>query len=366
MNDSTDTQSDNAARVIAKVENEMATQALVDSLVLSSETYPRTSVDAAVVERYAEAMKAGDEFPPIDVKAGTMLVLNGWHRVAACKSAGIAMIDYVERVVPEGMPDVLAAASFAAREGQPLQDTDAREVARRIYDADPDISVSEVARQLARPRKTVEGWLEDRVEARRVAEEHKRAVRRVLARMLSELGWKGKDIATHLGIAPNTVSKFMHGELAMHESLDEATLRDAIAAAPEDTKADLTTLADKWREELIFATWTDSERELLSELRNGETVVLNMRADAHARLWAWCEQSGYAVRIDRKSPWGNPFVLGDDGNRREVITKYADYYLPHKPKLLEQMPTLRGKALGCWCAPQDCHGHILAARSVSV
>ncbi len=30
------------------------------------------------------------------------------------------------------------------------------------------------------------------------------------------------------------------------------------------------------------------------------------------------------------------------------------------PALREKLPELKGKILGCWCAPEACHGDILA------
>ena len=69
----------------------------------------------------------------------------------------------------------------------------------------------------------------------------------------------------------------------------------------------------------------------------------------------------YDVLIDRTTPWGNPFVIGVDGNRSEVITKYMQY-LAENPELYERAKVeLKDKVLGCWCKPQPCHGDILAA-----
>lgn len=67
----------------------------------------------------------------------------------------------------------------------------------------------------------------------------------------------------------------------------------------------------------------------------------------------------YDVFIGRPSIWGNPFVIGKDGSREEVIEKYEQYIIS-RPDLLDKLPTLKGKVLGCWCAPQKCHGDILA------
>lgn len=65
------------------------------------------------------------------------------------------------------------------------------------------------------------------------------------------------------------------------------------------------------------------------------------------------------VYIGRPSKWGNPFVIGKDGDRREVIAKYREYVLK-RPDLIAALTELRGKRLACYCAPLPCHGDVLA------
>ena len=72
-----------------------------------------------------------------------------------------------------------------------------------------------------------------------------------------------------------------------------------------------------------------------------------------------CKRDPYDVYIGRGSKWGNPYVIGRDGTREEVIIKYCDY-IASKPELLAAVAELRGKVLGCWCAPKTCHGDVLA------
>ena len=74
------------------------------------------------------------------------------------------------------------------------------------------------------------------------------------------------------------------------------------------------------------------------------------------------ENFRHAVRIDRQTKWGNPFVMGPnkDGSREIVIAKYRTY-LSSSPDLLDALPELAGKDLICWCAPLPCHGDILLA-----
>ena len=58
------------------------------------------------------------------------------------------------------------------------------------------------------------------------------------------------------------------------------------------------------------------------------------------------------------SKWANPFKIGKDGTREEVITKFRQYILT-RPDLLAAIPTeLKGKTLGCWCKPDACHGDV--------
>ncbi len=64
------------------------------------------------------------------------------------------------------------------------------------------------------------------------------------------------------------------------------------------------------------------------------------------------------VHIGRPSKWGNPFYIGKDGTREEVIEKYR-VWIKTRPKLMAALPELLGKTLGCWCHPKPCHGDVL-------
>ena len=65
-----------------------------------------------------------------------------------------------------------------------------------------------------------------------------------------------------------------------------------------------------------------------------------------------------AVRIDRRTKWGNPYVIGQHGDRATVIARY-EARLRQRPDLLRALSELRGKDLACWCAPLPCHGDVL-------
>lgn len=64
------------------------------------------------------------------------------------------------------------------------------------------------------------------------------------------------------------------------------------------------------------------------------------------------------VYIGRPSKWGNPFEIGRDGTRSEVIAKYREWILT-QPDLMSSLDELTGKRLVCWCKPKPCHGDVL-------
>ncbi len=77
-------------------------------------------------------------------------------------------------------------------------------------------------------------------------------------------------------------------------------------------------------------------------------------------------RSGKAVRIDRKTDWGNPFPLrdrNDPDERREVVEQYREYLaaaIDSGKVDIDKLARLDGKQLACHCAPQACHGDVLS------
>lgn len=75
-------------------------------------------------------------------------------------------------------------------------------------------------------------------------------------------------------------------------------------------------------------------------------------------------QEPYDVYIGRPSKWGNPFShLSLRGtirvDSREEAVELYDKYIRDKPELLDALPELVGKTLGCFCKPRLCHGDLL-------
>lgn len=74
------------------------------------------------------------------------------------------------------------------------------------------------------------------------------------------------------------------------------------------------------------------------------------------------------VRIDRATVWGNPFAVVGTKSKypvtylptlAEVLAAY-EAHIRSRPDLMAQLHILKGKRLGCWCAPGACHGDVLA------
>ncbi len=76
-------------------------------------------------------------------------------------------------------------------------------------------------------------------------------------------------------------------------------------------------------------------------------------------------------KVDRTTKWGNPFVIGKDGNREECIAQYRRFVagnaatrredvLASRRLVAEHIGDLKGKNLACWC-PMDgpCHADVL-------
>lgn len=258
------------------------------------------------------------------------VLLDGRNRIRACQKAGVkpAFRQY------DGLDEVGFIVSLNLKRRQ-LSKSQAAMLAVDIlpmYEAE------------AKKRKVHSGKQHHRGQPKVGAPVHQPLPRapRAADHAASATGVSGRAVGQAKRItdsAPDLAEQVRQGKTTLKEAEAEVRARQAKARAEADRKAEL-----------------DS---LLARLNAGETVVMNMRDDLARAV----ESRNLLVRIDRGSPWGNPFLLDDDGDRATVIASYRDHYLPYKPSLLSKLSTLKGKALGCWCAPQACHGDVLADQA---
>ncbi|MBL4831862.1 MAG: DUF4326 domain-containing protein [Aliivibrio sp.] len=89
------------------------------------------------------------------------------------------------------------------------------------------------------------------------------------------------------------------------------------------------------------------------------TRVVNIKRNPEYKVMS--DSSTYQY-IGRGSYWGNPYSIGGDGDRNEVIRKFEYDFIynkfPNKEK--DAVHKLKGKILGCFCKPDKCHGDVLA------
>ena len=80
-----------------------------------------------------------------------------------------------------------------------------------------------------------------------------------------------------------------------------------------------------------------------------------------------CKMESYNLYIGSPSKWGNPFSVSSNtraqykvNSKEEAIEKYREWITIGGGKhLLNDLHELKGKTLGCWCKPSNCHGDIL-------
>lgn len=115
--------------------------------------------------------------------------------------------------------------------------------------------------------------------------------------------------------------------------------------------------------------WSQSQMDRRRKIEKGGVALANMSKGDDGlpvdnALLCWAEAEGLDVKITRGTEWGNPFVIGEDGDRETVIAKYRKY-LDMKDGLLHRLKSgeLSGKLLVCWCCPDGCHGDVLIEKT---
>lgn len=95
------------------------------------------------------------------------------------------------------------------------------------------------------------------------------------------------------------------------------------------------------------------------------------------RAKGWRMPAG-AVKVDRTTPWGNPFLVGEDGTRQECVDWFRlllgagllnisvsracverQQATVRQLRLAEAVALLRGRDLACWCPlTAACHADV--------
>jgi len=67
------------------------------------------------------------------------------------------------------------------------------------------------------------------------------------------------------------------------------------------------------------------------------------------------------IYIGRPSMFGNPYEIGKDGDRKQVINKYRSWFYKKLENkwFHDRVLELIDKKIGCWCSPLECHGDVI-------
>ena len=174
----------------------------INDVIVDQDIYPRQTKSQITISAYAESLKIGAEFPPIEVQKiltdeeEQTILLDGLHRLEAYEKAKIKEINVIfwkEETIDkkENINDLRLRAGFLnVQHGDRLSHEDMKYTARRIAEDDPEKKYTEekIAEQFGVTQATVNGWISD-IRARQ------KASRNNLIYRLSLLGWKQDEIA---------------------------------------------------------------------------------------------------------------------------------------------------------------------------
>ncbi|TLS72243.1 DUF4326 domain-containing protein [Mariprofundus erugo] len=108
----------------------------------------------------------------------------------------------------------------------------------------------------------------------------------------------------------------------------------------------------------------ESFNDVLGFLTHHREIALRVIDTPITRVVNKKDCKDFDVYIGRGSGWGNPYAIGADGERDEVIAKFKydfDKGFLGDEDFMEKLLQLRGKRIACHCAPLPCHGDVYAA-----
>ena len=270
-----------------------------------------------------------DQKQPVTLYQGE--VLDGWNRTKACQEIGIKP----PTVIFNGSD--AEAIAFVMRTNK-RRNLNSGQWACIAADADDLLSV--IAEQVEK----------DRIEKQKANAVNQHSEPALAQKIVPTQTKSERETATKAAELFNTNRTYVNQAVKMKSAAPEVF---------EKVKAGKMTMQDANKAVRAIPTdpWGVDEKERKEKVEAGQAVVANQQRDKN--LIQWAEKKGLAVRIDRGTPFGNPYILDVDGNRETVCYHYEWDYLPYKPSILNKLKELKGKVLICHCYPKACHGDSL-------
>ena len=230
---------------------EPTTKIPISSIILDEEIYPRKGIDQKRVGMFAENIRDGFKFDPIEIephpdKPGKYRLLDGVHRWSAFKAMGVAEIDAIIIKDLEGTDPLLYAAQKAIGPKQ-LTEDEARDTARRAYTKNTSLRSADIGKAIGRSRQTVDVYIADLRAVTQLGLDIK------IFRM-DRLGISQERIAKRLGFPQKTISNHLAKMPALANVLNTDLARGFTVAQVAEKHG--------WAEPMVWSLALDGKEDL--------------------------------------------------------------------------------------------------------
>ena len=134
------------------------------NIILDDTIYPREKIDQKRVGIFAENIRDGFIFDPIEVqphpeREGKYSILDGVHRWSAYKATGATEAAAIIKHL-DGTDPLLYAATRAIGPRQ-LTEEETKNTARRVFQNNPGLTSAQIGKAIGRSRQTVDSYIAD-------------------------------------------------------------------------------------------------------------------------------------------------------------------------------------------------------------
>jgi len=233
----------------------------ISSIVFDEDIYPRKGIDPRRVGIFAENIRDGFKFEPIEVepdpdRPGKYRLLDGVHRWNAYKSTGITETEAVIKNL-NGTDPLLYAAKKAIGPMQ-LTEDEARDTARRAYNKNPALASSDIGKAIGRARRTVDSYIADLRAATQLGMDIKIYRMNRLGipqdRIAKRVGVNQASIHNHL-LKMATLPNLINADLERGFTVAQVAEKHTCPVGPEDRTGD-------WTEPMVWSLALEDKEDL--------------------------------------------------------------------------------------------------------